>query len=44
MTMTTYPQKITFGELRESGAHDISIYCRDHLCSHHVETQRRRLG
>lgn len=32
--MTTNPQKITFGEMRESGL----IYCRDHRCSHHVET------
>jgi hypothetical protein len=34
----TYPQKITFGELRESGVRDVLIYCRDHRCSHHVET------
>jgi hypothetical protein len=35
--MTT-PQKITFGEMRASGASDVLIYCRDHRCSHHVET------
>ena len=32
--MTTYQQKITFGEIRESGVCDVLIYCRDH----HVET------
>jgi hypothetical protein len=32
--MTTYPQKITFGELRASGVRDVLIYCRDHKCSH----------
>jgi hypothetical protein len=33
-----YTQKITFGEMRESGVRDVLIYCRDHRCSHHVET------
>ena len=36
--MTTVPQKITFGEMRASGVRDVLIYCRDHRCSHHVET------
>ena len=36
--MTTVPQKITFGEMRESGVRDVLIYCRDHHYSHHVET------
>jgi len=36
--MTTYTQKITFGEMRESGVRDVLIYCRDHRCSHNVET------
>lgn len=36
--MTTNPQKITFGEMRASGVRDVLIYCRDHRCSHHVET------
>jgi hypothetical protein len=36
--MTTYPQKITFGEMRESGTRDVLIYLRDHRCTHHVET------
>ena len=30
--------KITFGEMRSSGVRDVLIYCRDHRCSHHVET------
>jgi len=38
MTMRTYETKITFGEMRESGVRDVLIYCRDHRCSHHVET------
>jgi len=28
--MTTYPQKITFGQLRASGVRDVLVYCRDH--------------
>jgi hypothetical protein len=28
----------TFSEMRESGCRDVLIYCRDHRCSHHVET------
>ena len=35
--MTTYQQKITFGETRESGVRDVLIYCRDHHCTHHIE-------
>ena len=38
MTKTTYTQKITFGEMRASGVHDVLIYRRDQRCSHHVET------
>jgi hypothetical protein len=34
--MTTYPQKITFGELRESGVRTVLVYCRDHRCTHHI--------
>ena len=29
---------MTFGEMRASGVRDVLIYCRDHRCSHHVET------
>jgi hypothetical protein len=36
------PQKITFGEMRASGVRDVLIYCRDHRCSHHVETNASR--
>ena len=35
-TMTSYPQKITFGEMRSSGVRDVLVFCRDHRCSHHV--------
>lgn len=35
--MTTNPQKITFGEMRASGARDVLIYCRDYRCGHHTE-------
>ena len=31
-----HPQKITFGEMRASGVHDVLVYCRDHHCSHHI--------
>jgi hypothetical protein len=34
--MTPYPLKITFGEMRASGARDVLVYCRDHHCSHHI--------
>ena len=33
-----YPFKISFGEMRASGVRDVLIYCRDHRCSRHVET------
>jgi hypothetical protein len=35
--MTTTPQKITFGEMRASGARDIRIHCRNISCGHHIE-------
>ena len=34
LTMTTTPQKITFGEMRESGVSDVLIYCSDRRCCH----------
>jgi hypothetical protein len=40
--VTTYPQKITFGELRESGVRDVLIYCRDYHCSHSTEISADR--
>jgi hypothetical protein len=30
------PQKITFGEMRESGVRGILIYCSDYKCSHSI--------
>lgn len=37
MRPMTTPQKITFGEMREMGARDVLIYCRDYRCGHHTE-------
>ena len=34
--MTKRPQKITFGEMRESGVRGVLIYCSDYKCSHHI--------
>ncbi|MBR0809341.1 hypothetical protein JQ636_37920 [Bradyrhizobium japonicum] len=33
-----HPPKITFAQMRASGAREILIYCRDHRCGHHVES------
>ena len=30
------PQKITFGEMRESGVRGLLIYCSDYHCSHWI--------
>jgi len=30
------PQKITFGEMRDSGVRGVLIYCSDYHCSHHI--------
>ena len=38
----TRPQKITFGELRETGVRHVLVYCRDHKCSHHIEVSAER--
>ena len=32
--MMTFPQKITFGEMRDAGVRDVLVYCQDHKCSH----------
>jgi hypothetical protein len=40
--MPAYQQKITFGEMRASGVHDVLVYCRDHQCSHHIEVSADR--
>ena len=29
-------QKITFGDIRESGVRGVLIYCSDYRCSHHI--------
>ncbi|MET4483127.1 hypothetical protein [Bradyrhizobium sp. F1.13.3] len=34
--MTPYPQKITFGEMREMGVRGVLIYC-GHRCGHRTE-------
>nr|WP_049823922.1 hypothetical protein [Bradyrhizobium sp. WSM2254] len=34
--MTTYREKITFGEMREIGTRDVLVYCRDRECSHRI--------
>ena len=34
--MTKRPQKITFGEMRESGVRGVLIYCSDYKCSHSI--------
>jgi hypothetical protein len=41
--MTTTPQKITFGEMRASGLHEVLVHCRDHRCSLHVEISADQL-
>jgi hypothetical protein len=30
------PQKITFGEMRDSGVRGVLIYCSDYKCSHSI--------
>jgi hypothetical protein len=35
--MTTYPQKITFAELREMDVDGVLTYCADYRCGHQVE-------
>jgi hypothetical protein len=30
-------QKITLGEIRESGQQRLLVYCADYKCAHHVE-------
>ena len=31
------PQKITFGDMRDSGVRAVLIYCSDYRCSHWIE-------
>jgi hypothetical protein len=35
--MTSYPVKITWGDMREMGVDEVLIYCRHHRCSHYTE-------
>ena len=34
--MSDRPQKITFAEMRSTGAHGVLIYCADCRCSHSI--------
>jgi hypothetical protein len=43
-TMTTYQQKITFGEMRESGPTRLLVYCGDYKCAHSVVVDAGRWG
>jgi hypothetical protein len=42
MPETARQQKITFGEMRESGVDRILIYCADYKCSHPIEMSADR--
>jgi hypothetical protein len=36
MPALSRPQKITFGEMRDTGVRGILIYCSDYRCSHSI--------
>jgi hypothetical protein len=36
------PQKITLGEMRSTGLHNVLVYCGDYKCAHHVEISADR--
>lgn len=40
--MQNYPVKITFGEMRETGATRIIVFCKDYRCSHNVTMDASR--
>ena len=42
--MLTYPQKITFGEMRASEVRSLLIYCSDYLCSQHMKPKRKTVS
>jgi hypothetical protein len=44
VTVTERPQKITFGEMRESGVRRVLIYCSDYHCSYYVTASGDRAG
>ena len=35
--MSDYPMKITFREMRETGATRIIVFCKDYRCSHNIQ-------
>ena len=39
---TARQQKLTFGEMRESGVDRVLIYCSDYKCSHSIEMSADR--
>ncbi len=40
--MNDYPTKIMFGEMRETGATRIIVFCKDYQCSHNVQLDAAR--
>jgi hypothetical protein len=36
MPVLTRPQKITFGEMRDTGVRGVLVYCSDYKCSHSI--------
>ncbi len=42
MPEVTRQTKITFGEMRSSGARGVLVYCSDYKCSHSVEMSADR--
>ena len=40
--MKDYPTKITFGQMRETGATRIVVFCKDYQCSHNVQMDASR--
>ena len=33
------PQKITLGEMRETGVRDLIVFCQDYKCSHNIKLE-----
>jgi hypothetical protein len=44
MSAMDRPQKITFGEMRESGVRGVLVYCADYKCSHSIAPDEVRLS
>jgi hypothetical protein len=36
MPAVTRPQKVTFGEMRDTGVRGLLVYCSDYKCSHSI--------